>query len=436
MKGWVYVISNEAMPGLVKVGFTSKDPEARARQLDNTGSPHPYLVCYEILVEDPRRVERLAHGSLSGKSENKEWFRCSIEEAISAIKHSAGEKIITEIYTRSDRLRAEVLQQVENGLENIERNHKEALEGISRRRGEQDLAAQEQFKKLGKPIVESVSFWLFWCIGGFAVGGILESTIGDRDGDMGTLVISIILGFFLGGFLHTLALDRRKGFEDYRRLIAQRDRKLHDIGGWYDDELRKLEVKHGIEKRKIESTRDSDLKKLTNQSVGRERGERNTKSGMGAIKQRAIDRNQPQLNQVTDREQPVYVTCKNCGQRLKIRRPSDHTPSSGVRWRCPTCDFVWSDSLELTRDSDLKKLANQSVDRERGGNTKSGMGAIKQRAIDRNQPQLKQVTDREHPVYVTCKNCGQRLKIRRPSDHTPSNDVRWRCPTCDLVWSG
>lgn len=53
MRGWVYVMSNRSMPNLVKVGFSSKDPELRAKELAHTGTPHPYVVDYEALVRDP-----------------------------------------------------------------------------------------------------------------------------------------------------------------------------------------------------------------------------------------------------------------------------------------------------------------------------------------------------------------------------------------------
>ena len=66
MKGWVYIISNPAMPGLVKVGHSTKDPELRARELNNTGTPHPYTVEYEMLIEDPFRVEQQTHNALRG----------------------------------------------------------------------------------------------------------------------------------------------------------------------------------------------------------------------------------------------------------------------------------------------------------------------------------------------------------------------------------
>jgi hypothetical protein len=72
MKGWVYVISNKGKPGLVKVGYSSKDPDARAGELDSTADPHPHLVDYEVLVVAPYRHEQQAHSRLSDKHEGKE----------------------------------------------------------------------------------------------------------------------------------------------------------------------------------------------------------------------------------------------------------------------------------------------------------------------------------------------------------------------------
>ncbi len=107
MKGWVYIISNPSMPGLVKVGYSTKDPELRARELDNTGSPHSYIVEYEMLIEHPFQIEQKAHKELGKCREKKEWFRCSCEEAIVAIQRVAKGQIITESFKRADREDAE-----------------------------------------------------------------------------------------------------------------------------------------------------------------------------------------------------------------------------------------------------------------------------------------------------------------------------------------
>lgn len=71
MKGWVYIISNKAMQGLVKVGFSTKDPELRAAELNHTGSPYSYVVEYEMLVEEPRQIEQQTHRLLFAKREPK-----------------------------------------------------------------------------------------------------------------------------------------------------------------------------------------------------------------------------------------------------------------------------------------------------------------------------------------------------------------------------
>ncbi len=95
-RGWVYVISNPAMPGVVKVGFSTKDPELRAQELNNTGAPHPYQVDYDALTTDPHRTEQAVHRVLHDKREGREWFRCSLLEAIQAIRTVIGNAMILE----------------------------------------------------------------------------------------------------------------------------------------------------------------------------------------------------------------------------------------------------------------------------------------------------------------------------------------------------
>jgi hypothetical protein len=98
MEGWVYIITNKAMPDVVKVGFTTNAPEERAAGLSHTGIPHAYVVEYAALVNHYRGVERKAHALLNECRENKnrEWFRCDIGTAISAIRQAANGFIISE----------------------------------------------------------------------------------------------------------------------------------------------------------------------------------------------------------------------------------------------------------------------------------------------------------------------------------------------------
>ena len=116
MKGWIYVISNKAMPALVKVGYTMKDPALRANELDNTGTPHPYVVEYEALLEDPQNLERLVHQELQTHREGKEWFRCSVEFAVSTIRRLAENRLITESLKR---VAAEAVQKAQEANQQL-----------------------------------------------------------------------------------------------------------------------------------------------------------------------------------------------------------------------------------------------------------------------------------------------------------------------------
>lgn len=86
IRGWVYVLTNKAMPDIVKIGFSTKDPSLRAGELDGTGLPHSFFVEYDALVVDPRDVEQQVHQRLREYHEGKEFFRITISQAIECIR--------------------------------------------------------------------------------------------------------------------------------------------------------------------------------------------------------------------------------------------------------------------------------------------------------------------------------------------------------------
>lgn len=96
IKGWVYVITNDAMPGLVKIGYSTKDPALRADELANTGSPHPYKVVYDTLVIEPRDIEQTVHEHMKSVREGREWFRCTPHEAVRAVRTIAKSAMLME----------------------------------------------------------------------------------------------------------------------------------------------------------------------------------------------------------------------------------------------------------------------------------------------------------------------------------------------------
>jgi len=96
IRGWVYVITNDSLKGLVKIGYTLKDPTLRSKELRSSGIPHSYNLAYEILTINPRDVEQKTHSILKEYRENKEWFRCSISQAVSTIKSIVNENKLYE----------------------------------------------------------------------------------------------------------------------------------------------------------------------------------------------------------------------------------------------------------------------------------------------------------------------------------------------------
>ena len=69
-KGYVYVLSNEFMPGLLKIGMTTRSPEDRAKQIgDATGVPVPFKVEHSVLCPDCVSAEASVHDLLDEQSE-------------------------------------------------------------------------------------------------------------------------------------------------------------------------------------------------------------------------------------------------------------------------------------------------------------------------------------------------------------------------------
>lgn len=91
--GYIYVLSNPGMPGLLKVGFTLRDVEKRAQELETTGVPYKFTIEYKAIVEDVERVERDVHAGLYQFHVNKEWFKCDSKTCIKVIEFVASGKI-------------------------------------------------------------------------------------------------------------------------------------------------------------------------------------------------------------------------------------------------------------------------------------------------------------------------------------------------------
>ena len=85
----VYVLSNSAMPGLVKIGKTqNEDAAARMAQLYTTGVPFPFDVEFVCRVPNPEEVERALHTAFAPQRVNsrREFFQIAASQAIAILK--------------------------------------------------------------------------------------------------------------------------------------------------------------------------------------------------------------------------------------------------------------------------------------------------------------------------------------------------------------
>jgi hypothetical protein len=78
MQGFVYILTNPAMPGVIKIGHTIGTPKARAAALSHaTGVPLPFEVAAYASFQEPAEVEAHLHLNLSPwrLNERREFFQ-------------------------------------------------------------------------------------------------------------------------------------------------------------------------------------------------------------------------------------------------------------------------------------------------------------------------------------------------------------------------
>ena len=90
--GYLYVLSNPEMPGLLKIGQTTRPVVERVAELNSaTGVPCPFAVEAWFESTDPQLHEAEVHKLLSvSRVLNREFFRVSVNEAVSAVRRITG----------------------------------------------------------------------------------------------------------------------------------------------------------------------------------------------------------------------------------------------------------------------------------------------------------------------------------------------------------
>lgn len=146
--GIVYVLTNEAMPGLVKIGRTTQDdPQVRMDQLYNgaSGVPVPFDCVLAMRVKDIKSVEKALHTAFGPQRINpkREFFEIDPVQAIAVLNVM--------------------------GLEDVTPEVKEANKSIS----EAELSASEALRKR-RPNLNFIEM-------GIPEGSVLRASTGDGE---------------------------------------------------------------------------------------------------------------------------------------------------------------------------------------------------------------------------------------------------------------
>ena len=163
--GIVYLLINEAMPGFVKIGKTTRsDPQVRIDELYNSSVPVPFECVLAVKVENPTGLEKALHKAFASNriNPNREFFQIEPQQPAAILEHliSMGSQDVTPSVNDVNR--------------SIPEKERKTLETLRRRR------PRLNFKEMGIPegsILSSIS-------GDEAVKVLSERTVSYKDEEM------------------------------------------------------------------------------------------------------------------------------------------------------------------------------------------------------------------------------------------------------------
>lgn len=94
--GIVYILTNEAMPGYIKIGKTTTSVDQRVLELSrSTSVPLPFECYYAVRVADVSQVEKALHDAFGDHRKNpkREFFTIAPERIVSILKLLALEDV-------------------------------------------------------------------------------------------------------------------------------------------------------------------------------------------------------------------------------------------------------------------------------------------------------------------------------------------------------
>jgi hypothetical protein len=95
-QGYIYILSNKSIPGILKIGYTDRTPQERVKEINSaTGVITNWYVANSFSCYSPKIIETLVHQKLQDFRivNNKEGFAVSLTEA---------ERIISNIIAKNN----------------------------------------------------------------------------------------------------------------------------------------------------------------------------------------------------------------------------------------------------------------------------------------------------------------------------------------------
>ena len=91
--GYIYVLINSKIPGLTKIGKTTRSPEERAAELSgSTGVPSPFIGAFQQPVQNCSAAELWVHGELERHglrhAMNREFFDGPLHQIVAVVAKS------------------------------------------------------------------------------------------------------------------------------------------------------------------------------------------------------------------------------------------------------------------------------------------------------------------------------------------------------------
>lgn len=105
--GYVYILQNDSMPGLLKIGKTARNSRERAKELSSSTSvPTPFRVVFELSSDRYEILEREVHNKLARcrVGSKREFFKCTVGIAKKALKEVYSEHLKATDRSLSDNL--------------------------------------------------------------------------------------------------------------------------------------------------------------------------------------------------------------------------------------------------------------------------------------------------------------------------------------------